>query len=1166
MLSLLFFSNEDTKSSASKEMRLRSFNCVVTAALLPLLGLVDCQRTASTSANPIAIQVTSSPGRTATTSRLPSSTFSSSPIPTSASYSPFVRPEFADPELVFVGGNFSNIPVQNLTTYERCLTKNSKSFIPGEGCGPVVRPGQTVYFSVNFTYLNLAVSYVYWFAEVQLEVTCLDPGANQKISQRLGAVDFRSNETVQLVSRNFTVGYGTVSTNSLAQSNISKSCSDLSHSGLLTVFVYPEYGPRSFLTFDIPVAVDMGDREREAETFPLMTGDAYRDIYQAIALAVGAGALIILWGVGIRLWISSRTRHYDRAWQAAEAAKRRLALMDQSNTPNRASQVSLGRTVRRSEIKHKLFTPRQLSQDMIQALSQFSIGLRRLMEMYGPDVPIAKIAIEENKVSSAPPQSRIMTTGKAGLSIFQLWPPQLIPIGTVVVAKDYNGNLTKLPPAFNFTSALWMPIVLIASIFAIVGIATYRIVNGKFDDNIGVFWMVGGVGLIITLLTLQYRSPAEQKGSFEALLLPVAKFMFSYSWSVYADDIRTLARSMYDLGLYVWIDRLKLVSGSNIAAAIVDAVRKANTVVIFLSPEYLLSRNCMIELLEAVKFPVKVHIHVVKWDAAVYNAVCTLIDRFGIPPQRLTAHAIDNPASVNFLQPGLSFQNDAVTYGRGWIDLCAMLNAYANDDSDPYDFVWWIQNASTQGGIPTNAPYPSGVSAWNLNALFFHERTSPKDVRVGNVWLRHDCQKTGKRASAFPWTTILLILLPLLPVVDLGIYGNRLSEVMGAAQTCLNAIRNDNTTGHRNSVVQAFCQQFYQADVFTTVHSAFTHPPVLWMFDNYRRELKTKQACQKDYYHVANDIREHFLCINELQYYYTTKDYVKPKYTQAIFIGLFVLIYGFLSILNFTKALRLRPPDSRMRPLLATINLLKTTGTRQADDDRIDWNENLVPAVKVAVHGVGPVADNIRTFLTELGFLANPRWFDEVGRIQSTSSEWMELKDTKVGLPHMAEYVVISPDESMTTPLLQYSPVPSTRGLLISSTTQPPNPALLSRDPRSIGAFATGQPAVDSEIVQLPFAWVDVFVISDEKYLNDVFMNRHTLRMKQSVFVVADGPPNRPFLDDHNHASASIWLNSILYIRQSADQTNFAGTVMENISMRTTDALLAYGHAAFGTQ
>jgi hypothetical protein len=88
--------------------------------------------------------------------------------------------------------------------------------------------------------------------------------------------------------------------------------------------------------------------------------------------------------------------------------------------------------------------------------------------------------------------------------------------------------------------------------------------------------------------------------------------MFSYSWAVEEENIRTLAKAMWNAGVGVWIDVIKLCPGDEIRPVLRTMVRHVRMCVVFMSPEYANSPNCCVEFWEAVQYPEKLIICIMR--------------------------------------------------------------------------------------------------------------------------------------------------------------------------------------------------------------------------------------------------------------------------------------------------------------------------------------------------------------------------------------------------------------------------------------------------------------------------------------------------------------------------------------------------------------------------
>ena len=105
--------------------------------------------------------------------------------------------------------------------------------------------------------------------------------------------------------------------------------------------------------------------------------------------------------------------------------------------------------------------------------------------------------------------------------------------------------------------------------------------------NVGAGWPIGIIAILLVLLTLSNRrvSPIGVMSFCRSLGTPeVEELMFSYSWAVEAENVRTLAKSCWETGVGVWIDVVKLCPGDEIRPVVRTMVKNVYRVVIFLSP------------------------------------------------------------------------------------------------------------------------------------------------------------------------------------------------------------------------------------------------------------------------------------------------------------------------------------------------------------------------------------------------------------------------------------------------------------------------------------------------------------------------------------------------------------------------------------------------------
>ncbi|KAI8805923.1 hypothetical protein BJ742DRAFT_901081 [Cladochytrium replicatum] len=1073
-----------------------------------------------------------------------------------------IEPAFANPAVAFVGGSSIKGFVLRDPTNKQCIPRVSTrlaGITNGElTCEPVGIPGQNISIRYNKTYVDHVVRFDDWKAYFYFSFDCLDPNRrNTTIIVTSNTTNFKNTGTV---TQNITLP-GIRPTNGQKEE---LNCLDLSPFGRLSLVVQSLDNDNAVVSLSIPFNLNVTDRQIVSDSVDALFSRIGKDNVAALTIALIALIFLATWSSVLYLSYRARRARYVDATARSNRSKVVLR-RDQrvSVLPENIRHSTFGRTV---EIEEDVTKPKDFSSDMLDALAKYSEGVKIHIAENGYEKLCKGIDDLDagQKVSSAPSATRVNTLGRTGMSIYQLFPFRLASIGSTTMVVGSRGELIKLPRMFTYSSAHWLALVFLIIVFALGILCTDVAFTGTVDANFGYFWLAGGVGLIGTVVYMHSTVQAPTKGMlrlFRSIAAPTTEeFMFSYCWveSCRPDDIRTLARAMYEIGLYVWIDTVKLISGSMISSSLINAVRTANTVVIFLSPEYLSRRNTSTEHIEALHYPAKIHLHVVKWDTTVYGAVDVLVNVFKVPKERITAHKFEGEKLFLPLSSDIKELNRAMEFGTGWYDFAAMLNAYSKDDNDILDFQWWIKYASNLGGIPSTAPYPKHIRPWNFLGLIpgLFEWTARKDVRVGNVWIRGDARYTGKRASAFPWFIIPLVLFMLFPVADIVLILSREFEVLGEAQLCANRlqtiavenrVRSDDL-GHKfneTTAMQAICRRFHRSEAFTTKYSAFSMDPVMRIFDQLHDQFQgncTAKGKDTAYWLNPQLSGKYSIsqepCVFDLQYYFSQKDYFAPRNVHATFFAILFLLYLFLVVLNFNQALNYDDPPACLRPLLATANLVrKTTPSNVTNDDSSSktktngsfWNKSddeesnhkvsakkepeeeiLIPEVKVAVHGTGQVADTLRKFLDSLGFLADPTPFDELGRVKP----------------------IIAP----STPQLVYG--------------EPSEHSSLTAPPRN-----------HSFIPKLPFVWVDVFVISTPEYRDQLYAIRDTLRYEQMV-VVLGNDVGAPRVTDGSTESGR-WLFSVMFIDCNDSKLSFAKTVLENISLRTKDALMNYGKEAF---
>lgn len=230
--------------------------------------------------------------------------------------------------------------------------------------------------------------------------------------------------------------------------------------------------------------------------------------------------------------------------------------------------------------------------------------------------------------------------------------------------------------------------------------------------------------------------------------------MFSYSWKSEAENVRTLAKAIWETGIGVWVDTVKLCPGDEIRPMVRTMVNRVSRVVVFLSPAYCGSPNCAIEFVEAIQHPDKCLMCVVE--------------------------PID-PSIIEFLED----MDIPIVYG--FPQLIDALDREVQDMRDTRALEWWRAQKITTGGVPSQV-VPKGwpIPKFSLTGKIFLKE---KSLTVGPVFIQGDCLEAGTRV-ALPYLFILSIIGLGINVWDLF---NKLSRAH------LDSIPGDDSNDHERS-------------------------------------------------------------------------------------------------------------------------------------------------------------------------------------------------------------------------------------------------------------------------------------------------------------------------------------------------------------------------------
>lgn len=198
--------------------------------------------------------------------------------------------------------------------------------------------------------------------------------------------------------------------------------------------------------------------------------------------------------------------------------------------------------------------------------------------------------------------------------------------------------------------------------------------------------------------------------------------MFSYSWKSESENIRTLAKSLWNSNVGCWIDVVKLTPGDEIRPMLRTVVARVYRCVIFMCPEYVASPNCCIEMHEAIQRPEKLLFCILEpLETELMAFIETLV-----PLGAQVVHGI--PA------------------------LCQQLDAEVNDSHNLDYFKWWQTQDISGAGVPESVvpTHEWPIPRFSLRGrLFLPEKT----ISCGPVFLAGDCSDAGL-SIAIPWLLV----------------------------------------------------------------------------------------------------------------------------------------------------------------------------------------------------------------------------------------------------------------------------------------------------------------------------------------------------------------------------------------------------------------------------
>jgi len=207
----------------------------------------------------------------------------------------------------------------------------------------------------------------------------------------------------------------------------------------------------------------------------------------------------------------------------------------------------------------------------------------------------------------------------------------------------------------------------------------------------------------------------------------VEEYMFYYSWSKNAEDVRTLAKAVMNNGVGVWLDVIKLSSGDAIRPVVRTMMNRCYRSVVFLSNPYIKSPNCCVEIQEAIRNPNKM-------------TVCVLEPL----PQGV----------MNYLA-FLAKDHPHFKLCQGIDELLPILDDEVNDDEDQRAYKWWKKQNITISGVPEHVVPQDPIPRFSLN--IFRMRTPKNSLFVGPLFIAGDCSETGTFFCP-PWLLIMALI------------------------------------------------------------------------------------------------------------------------------------------------------------------------------------------------------------------------------------------------------------------------------------------------------------------------------------------------------------------------------------------------------------------------
>jgi hypothetical protein len=258
-----------------------------------------------------------------------------------------------------------------------------------------------------------------------------------------------------------------------------------------------------------------------------------------------------------------------------------------------------------------------------------------------------------------------------------------------------------------------------------------------WDLNIGRAWFFGSSIAIYIMyrLALIRRAPDGVMAFCRSMGAPeIEEYMFSYSWKVEPDAVRTLAKAMWNNGVGVWIDVVKLCPGDEIRPMVRTMVNRVHRTVVFLSPAYISSPNCCVEFHEAVQWPKKLLICIMQ----------------------------PVPQLAEFIS---QLESQGAVVVTGLRALIAQLDDEICDVNDSSAWRWWRKQKISGGGVPSHTVATSWhtIPKWTVTGRI---QMDPRALTAGPVYLSGDCSSAGQRFFP-PYLFLLAVAAVVANFVDL---------------------------------------------------------------------------------------------------------------------------------------------------------------------------------------------------------------------------------------------------------------------------------------------------------------------------------------------------------------------------------------------------------------